>query len=176
MELGYYHRFSVTIGLPSYQVHWVDPDRFTSTSSDRGSTRSEFRVQGWCSLVSDLSPHLSARLIYCYPVVRPLGFGVWHQRGRGSKYVRFRGSLWDGLDLLCVILHAFTFTLMHCVICDICVRLMWHVCSLPWYICHVTWLCSFALLPHFTPIQMSFTLCTHMYFISCEYIALAWII
>ena len=29
------------------------------------------------------------------------------------------------------------------------------------YICHVTWLCSFVVLPHFTPFQMSFTSCTH---------------
>ena len=46
------------------------------------------------------------------------------------------------------------------------------------YICHVTllWLCSFALLPHYTPIQISFTLCTRAYYIYCEYIMLAWVI
>ena len=31
-------------------------------------------------------------------------------------------------------------------------------------------LCSFALLPRFTPMQMSFITCTHAYFISLEYI------
>jgi hypothetical protein len=39
------------------------------------------------------------------------------------------GERVNGLILLCVILHAFTFTFMHCDICVI-VRLMWHVCSL----------------------------------------------
>ena len=33
-------------------------------------------------------------------------------------------------------------------------------------------LCSFALLPHFTLMQMSFITCTHAYFISFEYIGL----
>ena len=150
-----YSDTSRVIGHASY---WVDSDRFTFTSSYRGLDPSEFRVRGWCSSTLGLSPHLSARLDCSYPAIWPLGFGAWRQRGRGSEYVRFRRSMWDGLVLLCVILHAFTFTLMHYVICDICVRLMWHVFSLPWYICHVTWLCSFALLPCFTPIQMSFTL------------------
>ena len=37
-------------------------------------------------------------------------------------------------------------------------------------------LCSFALLPHFTPMQISFITCTLAYFISFEYIMLAWVI
>ena len=50
------------------------------------------------------------------------------------------------------------------VICDMCALYF------DLYICHVTSLCSFGLLPCFTPIQMSFISCTHAYFISIEYI------
>ena len=67
-------------------------------------------------------------------------------KGRGSEYVRFRGSVWDGLILLCVILHAFMFTFIHCVIYVI-VRLLWHVCSLLWSLymsCHLVMLICFA--------------------------------
>jgi hypothetical protein len=69
------------------------------------------------------------------------------------------------------------FTFMHCDTCDICVvvRLVTCVLSTLPYICHVTCLCSFALLLHYTLIQMSFTFCTRAYFISCEYIMLAWV-
>ena len=56
------------------------------------------------------------------------------------------------------------------VLCDICTLYF------DLYICHVTSLCSFGLLPHFTLIQMSFISCTHAYFISIEYIMLAWVI
>ena len=56
------------------------------------------------------------------------------------------------------------------VICDMCALYF------DLYICRVTWLYSFALLPHFTPMQMSFITCTHAYFISFDYIMLAWVI
>ena len=68
-----------------------------------------------------------------------------------------RGSMW--FVSLYVILCAFTFSFMYCItylwwwdLCDMCALYIWYL-----YICHVTCLCSFALLPRFTLIQMSFT-------------------
>ena len=110
-------------------------------------------------------------LLTCRPTLR---FWCLTPKGRGSEYVRSRGSVWDGLDsfgLSCVILRAFMFTFMHCIIymwwwdlCDMCALYF------DLYICHATSLCSFGLLPCFTSIQMSFISCTHAYFISIEYI------
>jgi hypothetical protein len=112
----------------------ADPDRFTSTSSDRGSDCLEFRVRGWCSSVLDLSPHHSAWLVCSYPIVWPLGFGAWRQRGRGSKYVRFRVSMWDGLDsFVCDTSYIHVYFHASCYI-HVSVRPMWHVCSLLWYL------------------------------------------
>ena len=107
-----------------------------------------------------------------------LRFWCLMPKGERERVCYNLGGAHEMDSFFCVILHAFTFTLMHYVICKICVivRLMWHVCSLPWYICHATWLCSFSLLPCFTMIQMSFTLWTYAYFISRKYIVLAWII
>ena len=106
----------------------------TFTSSYRGSDRSEFRVRGWWCSVLDFSPHLSARLVCSCPAIRPLGFGAWRQRGKGSEYVRSRGSVrsresvwFVSFGSLCVILSAFTSTFMHCItymwwwdLCDMC--------------------------------------------------------
>ena len=62
--------------------------------------------------------------------------------------------------------------------CDSDIYVICDMCALYFdlYICHVTWLCSFALLSRFTPMQLSFISCTHAYFISVEYIMLAWVI
>jgi hypothetical protein len=77
-------------------------------------------------------------------------------------------------DTSCI--HVYFHALCYVIyVCD-CEAYVTYVPSTLLYICHVTWLCSFALLLHFTSIQMNFTLCTRAYFISCEYIVLAWVI
>ena len=158
--------YSDTSRVTSHASYWVDLDRFTFTSSDKGPDRSELRVRGWCSLVLDLSSHLSARLDCSCPAVRPLGFGACRQRGRGSEYVRSRGSMWDGLDLVLLVFCVWCFVhsrLLSCIVlytCD-CQTYVTCVLSTLIYIYHVTWLCSFAVLPCFTLFQMSFTSCTH---------------
>ena len=67
----------------------------------------------------------------------------------GTEYVRFRGSVWNRLDsfgLSCVILHAFMFTFMHCIIymwwwdlCDMCALYIVLYMS-----CHLVMLIGFA--------------------------------
>ena len=61
---------------------------------------------------------------------------------------------------------------------DIYVIMIFDMCALYLNLLYVISLvlCSFALLPRFTPMRMSFITCTHAYFISFEYIMLAWII
>ena len=139
---GHYRSFRVSTGRPSYQVYRADQYRFTYTSNDRAWVRSrgfdslELRVRWWSDLVLVHSPCLSAQLVCPCPANWPLDFGAWRQRGRGSEYVRLRGSVWDGLILLCVTFMHIVFTFMLFDICGICVfvRLMWHVCSLLWFI------------------------------------------
>ena len=52
---------------------------------------------------------------------------------------------------------------------DIYVIVIFDMCALYFEVISLV-LCSFALLPCFTPMQMSFITCTHAYFISLEYI------
>ena len=67
----------------------------------------------------------------------------------GTEYVRFRGSVWDGLDsfdLSCVILCAFTFTFMHCILYmwwrDLCDRCAVYIVL--YMSCHLVMLIGFA--------------------------------
>ena len=105
--------------------------------------------------------YLSAWLVRCSPADRPLGFGVWRQRGRGIEYDRLRGAIYLGEliyyiwlfmcdTLLCI--HAYFHALNYIrvivkfmwlwYLCD-----MWHVCSLLWSLymsCHLVMLICFA--------------------------------
>ena len=85
--------FSDTYIVYGRSSPWSNLDRFNIASSYRGSDSSKLRVRWWWHIVLARSSHLSARLIRCSPANRPLGFGVWRQRGRGIEYVRPRGSL-----------------------------------------------------------------------------------
>ena len=107
--------FSTLIFINVMSLHYAHLACFCVTSSDKGSDSSELQIRGWCYIVLDRSPHLSARLVCSYPADRPLGFGAWCQRGRGIEYVRSRGSLWFiTFGFLCVIhYYAFMFTFMH---------------------------------------------------------------
>ena len=83
-------------------------------------------------------------------------------------------------SFFCVLLSCIS-CLLSCIelhTCDCDIYVTCDMCALYFdlYICHVTSLCSFALLPCLTPIQMSFIFYTHAYFISIEYTMLAWVI
>ena len=82
---------------------------------------------------------------------------------RWTRQVRWTRFFWYFVcDTLCIHVYFHALYYIH-----VMVRLMRHVCSLHCFICHVTWLCSLALLPCFTPIQMSFISYTHAYFTYC---------
>ena len=133
--------FSDTYRVIGYTSPRADPDRFSFTSSDRGSDSSKLRIRGWCYTVSDRSAHLSAWLVCSCPADQPLGFGAWRQRGRGIEYVRPRGSniSWGAYDLLLLAFYVWYITMHSCLFscielhtcdCDIyviCVILMWYV-------------------------------------------------
>ena len=70
-------------------------------------------------------------------------------KGERTEYVRFRGSVWDGhnsFGLSCVILHAFTFTFMHCILYmwwwDLCDRCALYIVL--YMSCHLVVLIGFA--------------------------------
>ena len=174
--------FSDTCTVYGRSSPWSNPDRFSIASSYIGSDISELRVKWWWHIVLARSSYLSI-------ADRPLGFGVWRQRGRGIKYVSHRGSdtfrgslsITFGFYVWYIIMHSCVFTFMHQTI------FMWVISMWSWYLTCVLStlnllyvislvLCSFALLPCFTPMQMSFTTCTHAYSIPFEYIMLAWVI
>jgi hypothetical protein len=78
--------------------------------------------------------------------------------------------------------YAFVVCLLLCIklyLCDsdIYVIMIYYMCALYFelFIVISCVLCSFALLPRFTPMQMSFITSTHAYFVSFEYIMLAWV-
>ena len=107
--------------------------------------------------------------------------------GEGSSMLDLGGALYLGgaYDLLLlafyvwyIIMHSCLFSCIELHTCDCDTYVICDMCALYFdlYICHVTSLYSFALLPRFTPIQMSFISCTHAYFISIEYTILAWVI
>ena len=69
----------------------------------------------------------------------------------------------------CVYLHALN---------DIYVIVIFDMCALYFITIYMSYHLCYAhlpLLPRFTPMQMSFITCTHAYFISFEYIMLAWV-
>ena len=83
----------------------------------------------------------------------------------------------DTLLLLCIRV------LLSCILLYLCdsdiyVIVIFDMCALYFKFLYVISLvlCSFDLLPCFTPMQMSFISYTHAYFISLEYIMLAWVI
>jgi hypothetical protein len=143
---GYGLRFHYSDSRPSYSDRGANPNCFThrfrvtgsASASSGGSDRSKFRVRWGCDPVCDFTVSLRTRLVCFRPTDGSLGFGSWCQRGRGSEYVRFRGSMWYGLVLLCVILssciHVYFLALWYMCACMV-MRLMWHVCSLLYYIC-----------------------------------------
>jgi hypothetical protein len=75
-------------------------------------------------------------------------------------------------SFVCDTSYAFTSTFLHC-FCMICVSMTSVTCVLSTLIysmsCHLLMIICFA--SAFTPIQMSFTLCTYAYFISYEYMS-----
>jgi len=150
--------YSPTSSVYSSSSSWSDLDCSSIDYSYRGSNYSELRIRWWCQLVLACSSYFSARLIRCSPADRPLGFGVWRQRGRGIEYDRFRGSdVFRGslvillayilhLEFLCVIhYYAFIVCLLSCIelyICDsdIYVTVIYDMCALYFelFICHIT--------------------------------------
>ena len=79
--------------------------------------------------------------------------------------------------------YAFVVCLLLCIklyLCDsdIYVVVIYDMCALYFELFMSYHLCyaHLPLLPRFTPMQMSFITCTHAYFISFEYIMLAWFI
>ena len=73
--------------------------------------------------------------------------------------------------LSCILLYLCDSDIYVIVIYDMC-ALYFEFLYMSYHLCYAHLL----LLPRFTPMQMSFTTCTHAYFIPFEYIMLAWVI
>jgi hypothetical protein len=72
--------------------------------------------------------------------------------------------------LSCILLYLCDSDIYVIVIYDMCA--LYFALFLSYHLCYA----HLPLLPRFTPMQMSFITCTHAYFISFEYIVLAWVI
>ena len=120
-------------------------------SSYRGSYSLELRIRRWWHIVPARSSHLSARLVRCSPTDRPLGFGVWRQRGRGIEYDSLRGSDYLRevylllayllhLEFLCVWYIMHSCFLLYLCDSDIYVIVICDMCALYFesFICHIT--------------------------------------
>ena len=184
--------YSHTCRVLSRTSLWSDLDRFSITSSYRGSDCIELRIRWWCCPVPDRSSHLSAQLVRCCPTDRPLGFGAWRQRGEGSSMIDIGGAIYLGGAYLLYLAFYVWYIIMHSCLLS-CIEL--HTCDHDIYVIvifiwYVTCVLSTSIFIYvmslgyahllcfrvFTSMQMSFISCTHAYFIYIEYIMLAWVI